>query len=166
MPAGSAPSRDHAPDARTVVERELEFELVLATQPTALTPVPVTARLTYRVRDPYAVHIAFHSDTPTPVHWVFGRDLLIDGVYRPSGQGDVRIWPTQICEDRTVVCLSLTTPDGTAVLRAPAVALSAWLERTMRLVPSGREHIAVPDPGAARRRGSWPWGRHGPLPER
>lgn len=166
MPAGSTESRDHAPDARTVVERELEFELVLAGRPTARTPVPVAARLTYRVGDPYAVHIDFHCDTRSPVHWVFGRDLLIDGVYRPSGQGDVRIWPTQISEERAVVCLSLTTADGTAVLRAPALALSAWLERTMRLVPPGREHVVVPAPTAARTPGSAPWaGRHRESPE-
>ncbi|MEU1281539.1 SsgA family sporulation/cell division regulator [Streptomyces sp. NPDC005805] len=125
------------------MERELEFELVLAAQPGARTPVPVPTRLTYRAGDPYAVHIAFHIDTPHPVRWTFGRELLIDGVYRPSGAGDVRIWPARV-GGRETVCLLLATGEGTAVLRAPATALTAWLERTMRLVPPGRESLAVP----------------------
>ncbi|WP_308307279.1 SsgA family sporulation/cell division regulator [Streptomyces sp. ISL-10] len=144
MPARPPDFLEDAPDARTVVERELEFVLVLAAQSAARTPVAVPTRLTYRVSDPYAVHFAFHIDTPDPIGWRFGRDLLIDGVYRPSGDGDVRIWPVGVHGEDGTVCISLSTPDGNAVLRAPAVALTAWLERTMRLVPPGRERLVVP----------------------
>ncbi|NWF24878.1 SsgA family sporulation/cell division regulator [Streptomyces sp. PKU-EA00015] len=144
MPARTHGFREDAPDARTVVERELEFELVLGPRPAARTPVAVPTRLVYRVSDPYAVHIAFHIDTPDPVSWTFGRDLLIDGVYRPSGEGDVRIWPATVHEERSAICLLLSAPDGNAVLRAPATALTAWLERTMRLVPPGDERLLVP----------------------
>ncbi|MDQ1006997.1 hypothetical protein QFZ82_001482 [Streptomyces sp. V4I23] len=144
MPARTHGFREDAPDARTVVERELEFELVLGARSAARTPVTVPTRLVYRVSDPYAVHIAFHIDTPDPVSWTFGRDLLIDGVYRPSGEGDVRIWPATVHEERSAICLLLSAPDGNTVLRAPAMALTAWLERTMRLVPPGDERLVVP----------------------
>ncbi|MGW1549131.1 SsgA family sporulation/cell division regulator, partial [Streptomyces sp. NPDC002346] len=40
----------------TVVERELELELVLSPERS----IPVPARLPYRTEDPYAVHITFH----------------------------------------------------------------------------------------------------------
>lgn len=75
----------------SVVELELELNLVLSPERS----VPVPARLSYGSHDPYAVHITFHLDTGTPVTWVFSRELLVEGTFRPCGQGDVRIWPTR-----------------------------------------------------------------------
>ena len=118
----------------TVVERELELKLVLS--PARRVPVP--ARLGYLTDDPYAVHVTFHIDTQHPVYWTFARDLLVEGVFRPCGQGDVRVWPTKT-EGRGVVLMALSSPDGDALLEAPAAAVSAWLERTLRAVPPGTE---------------------------
>ncbi|AQU68513.1 SsgA family sporulation/cell division regulator [Streptomyces niveus] len=118
----------------SVVERELELNLVLSPERT----IPVPARLTYRTADPYAVHISFHIGSDTPVNWTFARELLVEGVFRPCGHGDVRIWPTKI-DGRTVLCVALSSPDGDALLEAPSAAVSAWLERTLRLVPPGTE---------------------------
>ncbi|MEV0489648.1 SsgA family sporulation/cell division regulator [Streptomyces atratus] len=118
----------------TVVERELDLELVLSPERS----IPVPARLTYRTEDPYAVHIAFHIRSDFPVHWTFARDLLIEGVFRPCGRGDVRIWPTRI-ERRNVLCVALSSPDGDALLEVPSAAVAAWVERTLRLVPPGTE---------------------------
>jgi hypothetical protein len=118
----------------TVVERELEMRLVLSPE----RGVPVPARLSYRSDDPYAVHITFHINSDRPVHWTFARDLLVEGVFRPSGQGDVRVWPTK-AEGRSVVLMALSSPDGDALLQAPVPQVSAWLERTLRAVPPGTE---------------------------
>lgn len=118
----------------TVVERELELKLVLSPERS----IPVPARLTYRTEDPYAVHITFHIGSDFPVHWTFARELLVEGVFRPCGNGDVRIWPTKI-ERRSVICVALTSPDGDALLEAPSGAVAAWVERTLRLVPPGTE---------------------------
>ncbi|MGW0691217.1 SsgA family sporulation/cell division regulator [Streptomyces sp. NPDC002738] len=118
----------------TVVERELELKLVLSPERS----IPVPARLTYRAEDPYAVHITFHVGSDFPVHWTFARDLLVEGVFRPCGHGDVRIWPTKI-QRRSVICVALTSPDGDALLEAPSAAVAAWTERTLRLVPPGTE---------------------------
>ncbi|PYC84404.1 SsgA family sporulation/cell division regulator [Streptomyces tateyamensis] len=122
-------------DSRTsVVEHELELKLVLSPERS----VPVPARFSYSSHDPYAVHITFHLDTGTPVTWVFARELLVEGTFRPCGQGDVRIWPT--CNGRqSVLCLALTSPGGDALLEAPLPAVAAWLERCHRLVPPGSE---------------------------
>lgn len=118
----------------TVVERELELRLVLSPERS----IPVPAKLAYRGDDPYAVHITFHVNSDRPVHWTFARELLVEGVFRPCGHGDVRVWPTKV-SGRGVVLMALSSPDGDALLEAPAAAVSAWLERTLRLVPPGAE---------------------------
>jgi hypothetical protein len=126
----------------TVVERELELTLVLSPE----RGIPVPARLAYRTDDPYAVHITFHVGSASPIHWTFARELLVEGVFRACGEGDVRIWPTKR-DERSVVCMALSSPDGQAVLEAPASAVSAWLERTLRVVAPGSEHtfLAIDD---------------------
>ncbi|MFD7899149.1 SsgA family sporulation/cell division regulator [Streptomyces sp. NPDC059568] len=118
----------------TVVERDLELRLVLSPE----RGIPVPARLTYRTDDPYAVHITFHIGSETPVKWTFARELLVEGVFRPCGHGDVRIWPTKVA-GRGVLCVALSSPDGDALLEAPSAAVSAWVERTLRIVPPGTE---------------------------
>lgn len=118
----------------TVVERELELGLVLSPERT----LPVPAKLGFRSDDPYAVHITFHINSDRPVHWTFARELLVEGVFRPCGHGDVRVWPTKV-SGRGVVLMALSSPDGDALLEAPAAAVSAWLERTLRVVPPGAE---------------------------
>src|SRR3954465_12875408 len=70
---------------QTVVERELEMNLVLSPERS----ITVPARLVCRVEDPFAVHIAFHIGSRTPVNWTFARELLVEGVFRPCGHGDV-----------------------------------------------------------------------------
>ncbi|MBT2445398.1 SsgA family sporulation/cell division regulator [Streptomyces sp. ISL-36] len=118
----------------TVVERELELKLVLSPERS----IPVPARLAYRTDDPYAVHITFHIGSEHPVNWTFARELLVEGVFRPCGHGDVRIWPTKV-DGRNVVLMALSSPDGDALLEAPSAQVSAWLERTLRAVPPGTE---------------------------
>ncbi|MFI2758255.1 SsgA family sporulation/cell division regulator [Streptomyces echinatus] len=117
-----------------VVERELELKLVLSPERS----VPVPARLGYRSDDPFAVHIAFHITSEHPVNWTFARELLVEGVFRPCGHGDVRVWPTKV-GGRGVVLMALSSPDGEALLEAPAPQVAAWLERTLRAVPPGTE---------------------------
>ncbi|MFH8370314.1 SsgA family sporulation/cell division regulator [Streptomyces sp. NPDC018031] len=118
----------------TVVERELEMNLVLSPE----LAIPVPARLTYRTDDPYAVHITFHIGSEEPVHWTFARELLVEGVFRACGDGDVRVWPTRQA-GRGIVVMGLSSPEGDALLEASASAVSAWLERTLRVVPPGTE---------------------------
>ncbi|MEU9359925.1 SsgA family sporulation/cell division regulator [Streptomyces sp. NPDC048301] len=123
---------------QNAVERELEVKLVLSPERS----VPVPARLSYFTDDPYAVHVTFHIGSETPVHWTFARELLVEGVFRPCGHGDVRIWPAKV-DDRGVICVALTSPDGNALLELPSVAVSAWTERTLRIVPPGTESTLI-----------------------
>ncbi|MFH8972940.1 SsgA family sporulation/cell division regulator [Streptomyces sp. NPDC017890] len=112
----------------------MELRLVLSPE----RGIPVPALLRYRTDDPYAVHITFHIGSGRPVHWTFARDLLVEGVFRPCGHGDVRVWPTKAA-GRGVVLMALSGPGGDALLEAPAAQVSAWLERTLRAVPPGTE---------------------------
>ncbi|MGY1435982.1 SsgA family sporulation/cell division regulator [Streptomyces reniochalinae] len=122
----------------TVVEREVEMRLVLAPERS----VAVPARLSYRTDDPFAVHVTFHIHSMTPVRWTFARQLLVQGVAQPCGDGDVRVWPTSVV-GRKVVCMALSSPHGDALLEAPAPVLAAWLERTLHAVPEGDEQNAM-----------------------
>ena len=117
-----------------VVERGLELDLVLSPD----RRISVPARFVYRTADPYAVHITFHIGSDHAVHWTFARELLVEGVFRPCGYGDVRVWPSQD-GGRHVVLIALNSPRGNALLEAPAIAVTAWLERILRVVPPGTE---------------------------
>ncbi|MFD9124496.1 SsgA family sporulation/cell division regulator [Kitasatospora sp. NPDC059571] len=97
--------------------------------------------LGYETDDPFAVRFTFHLPGDTPVTWYFARELLVDGVSRPTGEGDVHIHP--LGAELGEVCLVLRSPDGAARLIAPAPPLIAFLARTDRLVPLGREQTEV-----------------------
>jgi Streptomyces sporulation and cell division protein, SsgA len=112
----------------------LDMELLLPSGE----PVTLPALLSYRRHDPLAVRIVFHTDTDGPVPWVFARDLPAQGLHRPSGQGDVQLWP-QGAGHQEVLNLALSSREGTAWLRTPLRPVARWLEHTYRLVPAGRE---------------------------
>lgn len=65
----------------TVVESELELNLVLSAERS----IAVPARLTYRSEDPYAVQITFHIGSDHPVGWTFARELLVEGCSGRAG---------------------------------------------------------------------------------
>ncbi|WP_354641626.1 SsgA family sporulation/cell division regulator [Kitasatospora camelliae] len=93
--------------------------------------------LEYQADDPYAVRFTFHLPGDAPVAWVFARELLVDGISHPTGEGDVHIHP--VGEDLSEVCVVLRSPEGDATLRASVPPLIAFLARTDRLVPMGQE---------------------------
>ncbi|WP_433455340.1 SsgA family sporulation/cell division regulator [Streptomyces sp. CA-142005] len=116
------------------IDHLLHMELMLAPEH----PVALPTRLSYRRRDPFAVHVTFHTETHGPVVWVFARDLLAHGMHEPSGEGDVRVRPSGRGAD-AMLHLSLSSPHGHARLRTSLPALADWLRLTYLLVPAGRE---------------------------
>ncbi|MBU7597757.1 SsgA family sporulation/cell division regulator [Streptomyces sp. XM4193] len=94
--------------------------------------------LVYETEDPYAVRFTFCLPGDAPVSWVFGRELLVDGISHPSGEGDVHIAP--VCAERLAdLHIQLFAGSERAVFRVSAPPLVAFLDRTDRLVPLGHE---------------------------
>ena len=117
------------------VEASVQLRLVVADADAV--PLPVSLR--YSAADPYAVRAVFSGDG-MEVEWVFARDLLRTGLSTPIGDGDVHVWPSW-GTGRELVMISLTSPDGQAVLEASADDVRTFLDRTAAVVPDGEESL-------------------------
>lgn len=101
--------------------------------------VPVPATLTYDPTDAFAMKLTMVTGPGnSTVEWVFARQLLVDGVVSPSGEGDVHVWPVYD-EDRSTTFLSLSSPSGSALLETDTAKLVEFLTLTLQLVPLGTE---------------------------
>jgi hypothetical protein len=98
--------------------------------------IPVELR--YETCDPYAVRLTFHLPGDAPVTWAFGRELLIDGLGRPCGDGDVRVSPADP-DGLGEVLIRLQVGGDQALFRSSTAPLVAFLDRTDKLVPLGQE---------------------------
>ncbi len=110
--------------------------------PTSWTEVP--ALLLYDATDPYAVRIAFGDTTEDgaaepdgAITWLLSRELLQAGLERPSGDGDVRLWPARSAAD--VLYLHLRAPSGEALFEVSRASIAAFVRQTEALVPLGEE---------------------------
>jgi hypothetical protein len=119
------------------VQADLELSLVLGGDRT----VAVPATLGYDPGEPFAVSALFRT-TDGDITWVFARDLLEDGLTKPTGEGDVAIWPS-VTRARKVVCLSLASPSGSALLEADHGAVRLFLDHSYALVAMGSESGAL-----------------------
>jgi hypothetical protein len=72
------------------------------------------------------------------VTWAFSRDLLLDGIVGPSGDGDVHISPTGP-EELSDLAIRLQVGEDCALFQVSAAPVVAFLDRTDRLVPLGQE---------------------------
>ncbi|OLR90540.1 SsgA family sporulation/cell division regulator [Actinokineospora bangkokensis] len=99
---------------------------------------PVRSRWSYRAAEPFTVVAAFQTDGDKWVEWVFGRDLLVEGLLGPAGEGDVRLSP-DFTADRPVLVMEIESPDGHALLEMDFGAVEDFLQVTADLVPLGAE---------------------------
>ena len=107
-------------------------------------PSEVSALFSYDARDPYAVRIRFgsaHAGGMDAVTWLTGRELFRAGLDQPTGDGDVRVGPTEPSSD--VLFLQLRAPSGEAVMELSRTALAAFVRGTESLVPFGAEGAAI-----------------------
>ncbi|MEU7177163.1 SsgA family sporulation/cell division regulator [Streptomyces celluloflavus] len=100
----------------------------------------IPVELDFDSADPYAIRLTFDLPGDVPVTWTFSRELLLDGLSRPSGEGDVRIEPSS-AEYLSDVFISLQVGAERALFRVSAPPLVAFLDRTDRLVPLGKEEV-------------------------
>ncbi|HET6153897.1 MAG TPA: SsgA family sporulation/cell division regulator [Marmoricola sp.] len=99
---------------------------------------PLDASFEYTPADPYAVSILFKGE-PVPVRWTFARDLLVEGFYEPTGDGDVHVWPCLSAEGTAVVILELNSPSGEVLIQISSRAVSAFVQQMLTIVPQGFE---------------------------
>ncbi|RAJ40086.1 sporulation and cell division protein SsgA [Kitasatospora sp. SolWspMP-SS2h] len=136
-----APGEPQVPpqrDSAVRVVRYLVLEVVVAPG----LHVPVVARLRYGADEPYTVHLDSHVDLPDPVIWSLSRDVLLAGLTRPAGFGDMSVAPGH-GPDRGHLLLALRGEEADALLRLPARTLRDFLRRTECVVPVGceQEHV-------------------------
>ncbi len=115
------------------VSADIDLRLVLGGDRTAT----VAVTLGYVSDQPFTVRAQFHTSEGDIV-WVFGRDLLEEGLRAPTGDGDVAVWPSDSHGHR-VLCLSLASPSGSALLEADLRDIGAFLDQTYAAVPMGTE---------------------------
>jgi len=99
---------------------------------------PLDAEFEYNPVDPFAVSVLF-ADEPAPVRWTFARDLLIEGFYEPTGDGDVHVWPCLNTEGAAVVILELSSPSGEVLVQVGSRSLAAFIHQMVAMVPVGSE---------------------------
>jgi hypothetical protein len=105
--------------------------------------LPAFVMLRYTAKEPYTVRMDV-SVAGARVEWVFGRDLLIQGVDGPAGLGAVQVWPTSqpphLPEaDNDIIIIKIGTRGAEATLVVPATVVRAFVERTQETVAAGTE---------------------------
>ncbi|MFF0292616.1 SsgA family sporulation/cell division regulator [Kitasatospora sp. NPDC004614] len=133
------PLSDPQPEAIST-DLALDAQIVLGEHQSIAVPV----RLGYCADDPYAVALEFLGQASEAGVWQFSRDLLWEGLQKPTGLGDVRVWPPCPCHGRTELRIMLQGDDGSVLLDLPARQIRRWLRRdTFSLVPPGTEGTRI-----------------------
>src|SRR4051812_12704877 len=92
----------------------------------------------YDPHDPWAVSITFHGPRDS-VRWAVGRDLLLQGLTDPAGEGDVQLWPSTDDAGRAAVVIEFSSPEGRLLAQVRTHELYRFLTRTLAVVPAGTE---------------------------
>jgi len=104
---------------------------------------PLEAMLTYSAADPHAVHLMFLQGRTVTSEYIFGRDLLAEGVRAPAGEGDVLVAPHEELDD-LYLAITLTPASGYPFLLYVVRELVVdFVDQTFRTVPHGREQVDV-----------------------
>ena len=88
----------------------------------------IDADLVFDPADPYAVTMVFRTGVQE-VLWTFGRELLVEGLYEPTGDGDVHVWPCLSSDGSAVVIIELCSPDGELLVQASSRSVTTFVQR-------------------------------------
>jgi len=102
----------------------------------------LSADFSYSPADPFAVAMTLSTVTG-PVTWTFARDLLVEGQYEPTGEGDVHVWPCLSPCGEAVVIIELDSPAGETLLQFPSRAVQDFVYASLETVPAGAEETDV-----------------------
>jgi hypothetical protein len=122
------------------MSRALSQELVLQCLDAYGRSLDLPASFGYDPSDPWAVWITFRGPRDE-VRWAVGRDLLLQGMTDPAGEGDIQLWPSIDENGRAAVVMELCSPDGRLVTQLLTNELYRFLTRTLAAVPLGTESI-------------------------
>jgi Streptomyces sporulation and cell division protein, SsgA len=126
------------------MSRVLTQELVLQCLDPSGRNLDLPATFGYDPSDPWAVWITFVGPKDN-VRWAVGRDLLLQGMTDPAGEGDIQLWPSIDENGRAAVVMELCSPDGRLVTQLLTNELFRFLTRTLAAVPLGTESIDLDD---------------------
>lgn len=96
-------------------------------------PVPTSVRY-FPEADPYAMVFIFF--TPEPVQWTFARDLLVEGLTVPAGEGDVKFRPH---EGHIIMEITDPTNNGSAEFVFLRQDIQSICEIAETMMPQGNE---------------------------
>jgi hypothetical protein len=102
----------------------------------------LSAEFRFDAADPWAVTMVL-ATVAGPVDWTFARDLLVDGQYEPTGDGDVHVWPCLSPSGEAVVIVELDSPSGETLLQFPTRAIQDFVHASLETVPQGAEEVDV-----------------------
>jgi hypothetical protein len=121
----------------TIITERLTAYLVIGRE----TGLDFTITASYDQRDPYAVRLTFPVNTPDgyPLTWVFGRQLIDEGLAGPTGDGDVHLWPC----GPDLVMLELRSAGGFAQIALAVRQLRSFLFLSYAEIPPGYESAYV-----------------------
>jgi hypothetical protein len=101
-------------------------------------PTPVVTRWSYSPSDPFAVTLSVRSRPDRWVDWLVGRELVLDGLKGPAGDGDVRMRPRTV-QGYDIVEIEICSHDGRAVLEVDRDLLRHFMDATLNVVALGAE---------------------------
>ena len=101
-------------------------------------PAPVVTRWTYRASDPYAVSLAVRTRQDRWVEWLVGRELVVDGLVGPAGEGDVRMCPRTV-QGYDIIEVEISSHDGRAVLEVDRDLMRQFVDASLDIVALGDE---------------------------
>jgi hypothetical protein len=98
--------------------------------------------LRYDSSDPYALTMSFQV-AEGRIPWTFGRELLSGGLFEPTGDGDVHVWPGLDDHGLATVSIELCSPHGNALVDLRTIDADRFVTRSHALVPPGEESVHV-----------------------
>lgn len=98
----------------------------------------IEGEFVYESDDPFGVTLIC-LDAESRVRWTFSRDLLIDGVFEPSGEGDVQIWPSIDADEVAVTHINLISPEGEYLLEIDSREVVHFTTEMLSLIPRNTE---------------------------
>ncbi|MFB0626010.1 SsgA family sporulation/cell division regulator [Streptomyces sp. AB3(2024)] len=100
--------------------------------------VPLVGAFVYRTDRPYELAVDFRGAGAHLAHWVFSRELLLDGQTCATGEGDIQVWPLRRGTEPRVF-LAFSNGVQSCVVSARAKDVRELCRRLTELVPRGQE---------------------------